>query len=173
MRRRHKTKKLKTPLWQQIVYLLFVAGGPALTIYFGSITSPKASPWYISYMTIFFLGLIGFILVNSFLIKPWKIKMQAQMATLELNYQTKVGHPLETHKMWKNISFKMFLWDGGFLLFVALGIYILFAGAIAWLDKIQFYILIMFASVFFGLIFKAFCYIGNPFKHLPSDEDEE
>ncbi len=171
MKKRHKTKKLKTPLWQQIIYLLLVAGGPAVTVYIAAlIHNPKET--YISYMTCFFLGLVAFICINSFIVKPWKIKMQAQIATLELNYQTKVGCPIETKKMWNNLNFKMFLWEGGFILFVAFGIYFLMTGMVSWIQHIHLYLLIMFASVFFGLTFKAFCYIGNPFKRLPEQEED-
>lgn len=167
--KKHKTKKLKTPLWQQIVYLLLVAGGPAVTIYVAAIIdNPKS--YYISYFTFFLLGLITLILLNSFVIKPWKIKLQAQIATLELNYQTKVGPPIETKKMWNSLNFKIFLWNGGITLFVAFGIYFLLTSIVKWTLDIRVYLLIMFTSVFFGLIFRAFCYLGNPFKKIEEDD---
>ena len=85
-----KGKKLKTPLWQQIIYLLLVAGGPIITIYIAALNhSPSGK--YLSYMTMFLLGSLLLLIINGVIIKPWRLKMQDQIGTLELNYRTKVG----------------------------------------------------------------------------------
>jgi hypothetical protein len=150
---------------------LLIAGGPAITIYVASLIH-NPSPTSISYTTFFFLGLIAFIVLNSILVKPWKIKVQAKMATLELNYQTGVGNAEETKRMWQDLNLKRFLWDGAFILFLAFGLYFLLLGMVTWVQHIKLYLLIMFASVFLGLIFKMLCFtrvLSRNFDNTPPD----
>lgn len=154
-----KQEKLKLSLWQDIIYLLLVLGGPVITIYIASmVNDPK--PKYVAFMTMFFLGIIAWILISKLIINPWKVKINAQIGTLELNYQTKVGSQEETKKMWKGLQLKKFFWDGGSILFFAFVIYYLLIGIESWVDHITLYLLIMFFSVFVGLVFRLCCYIS-------------
>lgn len=158
-----KQNKLRLPIWEQVIYLLLLIGGPVSTIYAAAIVhNPDGK--YISYLTVFVMGLIAFVIINNVLIKPWKVKVKAQIGTLELNYQTKVGSAEDTKQMWKAQNFKMFLWDGGFTLFIAFAIWYLLSGMTSWIEHIGKYLTIMFAFILAALIFRAFCFIGNPFK---------
>lgn len=155
---KNKNLKLKLSWWQELIYLLLVIGGPVITVYIAAMVhDPK--PKYIAFMTMFFLGVVAWVLINKLVIQPWKIKINSQIGTLELNYQTKVGSEKETKAMWKTLQLKKFLWDGGSILFISLVLYYLLIGMKAWMEHISLYLLIMFFSVFLGLIFRLFCYL--------------
>lgn len=166
-----KTKKLHLPLWQEIVYLLLVVGGPLVTIYVAALVY-NPSGKYISYLTVFILGVVALIMINFLIIRPWRIKVQAQLAQLELNYATGVGDAKATKQLWKEIQFKVFLWYALIILFAALAIYFLITGLIGWIQNIELYLRIMLLLILVGVVFKGVCYYGNPFKK-PKDDTEE
>jgi len=161
-----KAKKLKTPAWQNLIYLAFVVFGPLIIVYLEAVHTGKG--WFIATMTLFILGMVAITLINSFLIKPWKTKCLAQMATLELNYQSGVGKPHLTRRMWAWTGFKMFLWDAGTLLFYGVGIWLFCSVITASLKSISIAIMLMLSSVLIGLTFKAFCYLSQ-MKETPEE----
>lgn len=144
--------------------------GPLATIYSAAIIhNPQAK--YISYLTIFFLGTILLIVLNRIIITPWRIKTEAKIATLELNYSTSVGNPDEIKTLWCRLQFQNFLWRGGIIFFATVAIYFLISGLTGWIDKIGLYLKIMFLFILVALLFRAFCYLGNPFKKTENTED--
>lgn len=152
-------KKLHLSWWQEMTYLLLSIGGPLLTIYLAAIIhNPK--PKYIAFMTLFFLGVIAWIAINKLIITPWKIKINSQIATLELNYQTRVGSENETKEMWKGLQLKKFIWDGGSILFFAFVTYYLLVGVAAWIDHLTLYSMIILLCVLVGLLFRLVCFMG-------------
>lgn len=165
-----KGDKLKTPLWQTIIYLALVIGGPILTLYIGALASFSntetitisilngSKPAYIGFLTIFILAIIAMILINNIVVKPWKRKIEVQIATLELNYATGVGEKNATKKMWGNLQLKKYLWDAACILFIAFGVYWLLSKKISWANTtLQLYLIVMFATIFFGSLFRLFC----------------
>lgn len=159
----NKVKKLHLPLWQDLVYLALLIIGPVATIYSAAIIhNPQTK--YISYLTIFFLGTILLIVLHKTIIVPWRIKVQAKIATLELNYSTSVGNEDEIKTLWCRLQFLSFLWRGGVIFFATIAIYFLISGLTGWIDKIGMYLKIMLLFVMVALLFRALCYLGNPFK---------
>lgn len=166
-----KQDKLKTPLWQTLVYLLFVIGGPILTLYIAAIASFSddrlititllngSKPLYIGVLTLYIIGILAIVVINNLVIKPWKRKIETQIATLELNYATEVGNKEATKKMWGELQLKKYLWDSACTLLIAFGAYWLLAKKISWANtSLQLGLLIIFASIFLGTSFRLFCY---------------
>ena len=163
-------KKLGLTWWQELIFMALVIGGPILTIYLAAIIhNPK--PKYIAFMTVFFLGVIAWVAINKLIITPWKVKVNAQIGTLELNYQTKVGSEKETREMWKGLQFKKFLWDGCSMLFFAFIIYYLLVGVAAWIEHLTLYSLIILLTILGGLIFRLICF--STLRHKETTENSE
>lgn len=157
MEKKNKGKKLQLAWWQEVIYMILVIGGPILTIYLAAmIHNPK--PKYVAFMTVFFLGVLAWVIINKLVITPWKVKINSQIGTLELNYQTKVGAEEETKNMWKTLQLKKFIWDGLSMIFFGFVIYYLLIGVAAWVEHITLYSLIIFLCVLVGLIFRFICY---------------
>lgn len=168
--KKKKKRKLKLTWWQDLIYLLLILGGPILTIYLASaIHNPE--PKYISFMTLFFLGVLAWILIKKFIINPWKIKINAQIATLELNYQTLVGDPEATKGMWKSLQLKKFFWDAGTMIFFAFVIYYVVVGIKSWMDHLTLYALIIFLCILLGLLFRLICF--TTIKKTKEEENED
>ena len=158
-----KPSKLRVPIWEQIIYLLLLIGGPLITIYVAAIVHCSNGK-YISYLTVFVLGIIAFVIINNVLIKPWKIKLKSQISTLELNYQTKVGSAEDTKRMWLSLNLKMFLWDAIFIFFLAVGLWYLLSGMVTWVEHIKKYLTIMLLFILVALIFRIVCFIVKSWK---------
>jgi hypothetical protein len=155
-----KLKKLKIPLWQNLVYLALVVFVPLLIVYLEACHTGKG--WFIASMTFFILGLVAISVINALVIKPWRVKCIAKMAQLETNYSTGVGKELETQALWKQTGFRLFLWDAGSLLFTALAVTVAIEAIATKLMAIRGAILIMLLSVILGLLFKGACYLVQP-----------
>ena len=164
-----KQKKLRLSWWEELIYLVLGVGGPILTVYLAAVIhNPR--PKYIAFMTLFFLGILAWIAVNKLIITPWKIKLNAQIATLELNYQTKVGAAEETKDMWKGLQLKKFIWDGCSILFFSFLVYYLLVGVAAWIDHLTLYSLIILLCILLALIFRLICFMSlNKKEDQPSE----
>ena len=78
-----KRDRLKTPLWQTLVYLLLLVGGPIITIYVATICSYSndtmititllngSKAVYVGFLTVFIMGIIALIMINNFMIKEF------------------------------------------------------------------------------------------------------
>ena len=181
-----KRDRLKTPLWQTLVYLLLLVGGPIITIYVATICSYSndtmititllngSKAVYVGFLTVFIMGIIALIMINNFMIKPWKRKLETQIATLELNYNTGVGNKIATKRMWAEVQLKKYAWDAFTTIVIAFGIYWLLAKRLSWTNaSLQLCLIIMFASIFFAVAFKIFCYLALLLKKDAKEEPKE
>ena len=167
----NKKKKLRLSWWQELIYLLLSVGGPIVTIYLAAlIHNPK--PKYIAFMTVFFLGIIAWMLISKLIIGPWKTKIMAQIGTLELNYQTMVGSEEATKNMWKGLQLKLFAWQSLSVIFFGFIIYYILVGVAAWIKYLTLYSLIIFVLVLAGMAFKTFCLVYQHKEKLKEETTE-
>lgn len=91
-------KKLKYPLWFQIVFLLFTVATPVITLVIQGLNSPS-KVFRISF-TMICLVLVAWIFVYKFVIKGVEEKLQKKKAALEHDYEIEVGNAEKCKWIW-------------------------------------------------------------------------
>lgn len=91
-------KKLKLPLWSDIVYLLLTVVAPIIFIVIEAHKVPSVS-FRITF-TVCTATLMTYIMIRKFLINKYMQKLSDQCSMVELNYQTGVGDPDKNKIFW-------------------------------------------------------------------------
>lgn len=91
-------KKLKLPLWSEIVYLLLTVVAPIVFVLVEAYKVP--SDGFRATFTVFCAALIGYIMIRKFVVNKYIEKLSNQCTTIELNYQTGVGDPDKNKTLW-------------------------------------------------------------------------
>lgn len=91
-------KRLKVPLWVDIIYLVLTIGVP-IALILVEVYETDNTGYHITF-SIFCAILLAYILCKKYLLSKYLDKLRAQTATLELNYNTGVGDKYLTKRMW-------------------------------------------------------------------------
>lgn len=91
-------KKLKYPLWFQIVFLLFTVAVPIITLVIQGLNSPS-KVFRISF-TLLCTALISWIFVYKFVIKGIEEKLEKRKVSLEHDYEIDVGNNEKCKWLW-------------------------------------------------------------------------
>lgn len=91
-------KKLKLPLWADIIYLMLTIVAPIIFIVIEAHKVPSAS-FRITF-TVCTTALMAYVMIRKFMIDRQLHKLSDQCAVVELNYQTGVGDPEKNKVLW-------------------------------------------------------------------------
>lgn len=91
-------KKLKLPLWSEIIYLILTVITPIVFILIEAYKVP--SDGFKATFTVFCAAIMSYILIRKFVINKYIDKLSSQCATVELNYQTGVGDAEKNKTLW-------------------------------------------------------------------------
>ena len=91
-------KKLKLPLWSEIIYLMLTVVAPIVFILIEAHKVPSVS--FRVTFTVCTTALMAYIMIRKFIINKWVEKLSNQCAIVELNYQTGVGDPEKNKTVW-------------------------------------------------------------------------
>ena len=91
-------KKLKFPIWFDIFYLILTVGVPIILVLLQAYRTTSAGFQFT--FSVFCTILITYVFVKKYILIKYINKIQAQNATLELNYQTGVGDKYMTRRVW-------------------------------------------------------------------------
>jgi len=93
-----KIKKLKYPLWLNIVFLILTVVVPiGLFIYEGCCS--KSSSFRITFLGVITLVIV-WIFINKFILKNYKIKLLTKQQALEHDYSIDNGNPEKIRYLW-------------------------------------------------------------------------
>lgn len=165
-----RVPKLKLPLWQDIVYLVFVALIPivltAIELFGSSSSLFKWSFASVGSIFITYAVIRRFILVN-------KIKeLKSKCVMLEHDYSIEVGNKRYIEYQWKKYNFYLYLYNAINMLLVVILTYIFISALTTNLIAFRGASTLILASVLVGLIFKVITFAIS-IKSEETDESDE
>lgn len=91
-------KKLKYPLWFQIVFLLFTVAAPIVTLIVQGLNSPNRT-FRITF-TVIGIILVAWIFIRKFVIHGMETKLEQKKAAIEHDYELDIGNPEKCRWLW-------------------------------------------------------------------------
>ena len=91
-------KKLKYPLWFQIVFLLFTVAAPVVTLIVQGLNSPNKS-FRITF-TVIGTILVAWIFIRKFVIRGIESKLEQKKSAIEHDYELDIGNPTKCRWLW-------------------------------------------------------------------------
>lgn len=113
MRKKKKgiqVKKLKYPLWLDIIFTILTVVAPIILIVIQGLTSPSHA-FRFSFTVICSL-LLTWIFINKFVIKPYSDKLVKEKVNLEHDYSIDVGDPKKCKYLWLTNELWLMLFNG-------------------------------------------------------------
>lgn len=91
-------KKLKYPLWFQIISLLLTVAAPIITLIVQGLNSPNKT-FRITF-TIIAIAVIAWVFIYKFVIKGMEHKFEQRKADIEHDYELDIGNPEKCRWLW-------------------------------------------------------------------------
>lgn len=162
-----KVKKLKMPLWQDLVFMAFVAIAP-IVITCLELFHSHSSAFKWTFASIGAL-LITFIVIKKYVLNTKIEKMKEEVFALEHDYSIASGDEKLIEAKWKRYNLILYSYNAVAVLLVLVLAYLfvtaLIDGLIAFKGAMTFILLF----VVIGMVFKALCYTVGTYE----DEEEE
>lgn len=151
-----KVRKLRLPLWQEIVYFILVAGAPAI------ITSIELFQSHSALLKISFIS-IGALLLTLLIVKKFVInnkidKLKDKITMLEHDYSIEVGNENSCRSQWALFNILIFAYNMLCVLFILVLFIILINAIINNLISFRGASLLILLFAFIGMIWKIICY---------------
>lgn len=167
-----RSKELKMPVWQNIIYLACVAVAPIIITCIELFNS-HSTVFQWSFASIG-SALITFLIIKNFVLKKQIEKMKLELHDLEHDYSIEVGNPELCLRRWKKYKFILYCYDAIVILMSMLLCYIFITALSDGLIAFKGAALIILASVLLGTVFKAFTYINyGKIKEETTDETKQ
>lgn len=166
-----KAKKLKQPLWQELVYLALVAIAP-IVITCIELFQSSSSMFKWSFASIGAI-LITYIVIRKFIINEKIKQAKAEILQIEHDYSLNIGDEKLARQKWKHLNLIVYIYNALMVLLSMALIYLfvtaLADGLIAFKGAALFILLFVLA----GMVFKALTYLGAEFEEVEEDTSNE
>lgn len=162
-------RKIKMPLWQNIVYLIFIAVVPIIITCIELFNS-HSTVFQITFSSVGAM-LISIIVIKKFLLSSNIKKLEKEIFALEHDYSIAVGNDKLTIAKWKRCKLVLFIYNA-IIILISIILLTLFVTALSnGLIAFKGAILTILLSVFIGLVFKVICYISSVFEKEQDNEE--
>lgn len=165
-----KAKKLKQPLWQELVYLALVGIAP-IVITCTELFQSHSTFFKWSFASIGAI-LIAYIVIRKFIINEKIKKAKAEILQIEHDYSLNIGDEALAKQKWKHLNLIIYIYNAIMVLLAMALIYLfitaLVDGFIAFRGAALFILLFVLA----GMMFKAFTYLGAEFEEVEEDDSD-
>ena len=166
-----KAKKLKQPLWQELVYLALVAIAP-IVITCIELFQSSSSMFKWSFASIGAI-LITYLVIRKFIINEKIKQAKAEILQIEHDYSLNIGDEKLARQKWKHLNLIVYIYNALMVLLSMALIYLfvtaLADGLIAFKGAVLFILLFVLA----GMVFKALTYLGAEFEEIEEDTSNE
>lgn len=166
-----KAKKLKQPLWQELVYLALVAIAP-IVITCIELFQSSSSMFKWSFASIGAI-LITYLVIRKFIINEKIKQAKAEILQIEHDYSLNIGDEKLARQKWKHLNLIVYIYNALMVLLSMALIYLfvtaLADGLIAFKGAVLFILLFVLA----GMVFKALTYLGAEFEEVEEDTSNE
>ena len=171
MAKKVKARKLKMPLWQDLVYMALVIIAP-IVITCIELFDSHSSAFKWSFASIGSI-LITFIVIKKYILNNQIDKLKKEVFSCEHDYAVGASDDKLTEAKWRKAKLILYAYNAIAVL-LALALFYLFItaivdGLIAFKGAATFILLF----VIFGMIFKAICYASGVYEDEEEDNSDE
>ena len=163
-------RKLKQPLWQELVYLALVMVAP-IVITCIELFQSHSTIFKWSFASVGAI-LITYIVVKKFIINEKIRKAKEEIIQIEHDYSLKIGDDNLARQKWKHLNLVVYIYNAIMVLLWMALIYLFIQALADGLIAFKGAALFILLFVLLGMIFKCFTYIGAEFEDSEEDEDE-
>lgn len=166
-----KAKKIKQPLWQELVYSALVAVAP-IVITCIELFQSHSTFFKWSFASIGAI-LVTYIVIRKFIINDKIKKAKAEILQIEHDYSLNIGNEKLAKQKWKHLNLIIYIYNA-LMVILSMALIYLFVtaladGLIAFKGAVLFILLFVLA----GMIFKAVTYLGAEFEEVEEDASNE
>ena len=166
-----KAKKLKQPLWQELVYLALVMIAP-IVITCIELFQSHSTMFKWSFASIGTI-LITYIVVRKFIINERIRKAKEEIIQIEHDYSLNIGDEKLARQKWKHLNLVLYIYNALMVILWMALIYLFIQALIDGFIAFKGASLFILLFVLIGMIFKAVTYVGAEFEDVKEDSDEE
>lgn len=170
-KRKVKARKLKQPLWQELVYLALVMVAP-IVITCVELFQSHSSAFKWSFASIGAI-LITYIVIRKFIINERIRKAKEEIIQIEHDYSLNIGDEKLARQKWKHLNLVLYIYDALMVILWMALIYLFIQALIDGFIAFKGASLFILLFVLIGMIFKAVTYVGAEFEDVEDDSDEE
>lgn len=170
-KRKVKARKLKQPLWQELVYLALVMVAP-IVITCVELFQSHSSAFKWSFASIGAI-LITYIVIRKFIINERIRKAKEEIIQIEHDYSLNIGDEKLARQKWKHLNLVLYIYNALMVILWMALIYLFIQALIDGFIAFKGASLFILLFVLIGMIFKAVTYVGAEFEDVEEDSDEE
>lgn len=165
-----KAKKLKQPLWQELVYLALVMVAP-IVITCIELFQSSSTIFQWSFASIGAI-LVTYIVIRKFIINERIKRARDEIVQIEHDYSLNIGDDKLAKQKWKHLNLVIYIYNA-IMVLLAMALIYLFVTALAdGLIEFKGAILFILLFVLAGMVFKAITYLGAEFEEVEDTDDE-
>lgn len=170
-KRKVKARKLKQPLWQELVYLALVMVAP-IVITCVELFQSHSSAFKWSFASIGAI-LITYIVIRKFIINERIRKAKEEIIQIEHDYSLNIGDEKLARQKWKHLNLVLYIYNALMVILWMALIYLFIQALIDGFIAFKGASLFILLFVLIGMIFKAVTYVGAEFEEVEDDSGEE
>lgn len=163
-----KAKKLKQPLWQELVYLALVGVAP-IVITCIELFQSHGTMFKWSFASIGAI-LISYIVLRKFIINEKIKKAKVEILQIEHDYSLNIGDESLAKQKWKHLNLIVYIYNAIMVLLAMALVYLFVTALVDGLIAFKGAVLFILLFVLAGMIFKAFTYLGAEFEEVEEDD---
>ena len=164
-----KAKKLKQPLWQELVYLALVGVAP-IVITCIELFQSHSTFFKWSFASIGAI-LITYIIIRKFIINEKIKKAKAEILQIEHDYSLNIGDESLAKQKWKHLNLIVYIYNAIMVLLAMALVYLFVTALVDGLIAFKGAILLIFLFVLAGMIFKIITYLVAEFQDVDEEEN--
>lgn len=169
-KRKVKARKLKQPLWQELVYLAFVMVAP-IVITCVELFQSHSTAFKWSFASIGAI-LISYIVIRKFVINERIRKAKEEIIQIEHDYSLNIGDEKLARQKWKHLNLVLYIYNALMIILWMALIYLFVQALIDGFIAFKGASLFILLFVLIGMIFKATTYLGAEFEDVEDDSNE-
>lgn len=166
-----KAKKLKQPLWQELVYLALVGVAP-IVITCIELFQSHSTIFKWSFASIGAI-LITYIVLRKFIINEKIKKAKAEILQIEHDYSLNIGDEALAKQKWKHLNLVVYIYNAIMVLLVMALVYLFVTALVDGLIAFKGAVLFILLFVLAGMIFRACTYLGAEFEDVEEETSNE
>lgn len=153
-----KVPKLKLPLWQELIYLVFVAVAP-IVITCLELFQSHSTAFKISFASVGAV-LITYSTIKKYVLANYINKLKQKIVLLEHDYSTANGNPSYIKQQWKTYNCIIYLLQVTQVALVMIVAYMFIMALVGQLIAFKGAATLIVSSIVIAMIFKAICYLS-------------
>lgn len=166
-----KVKKIKMPLWQDIVYMALIAVAP-IVITCLELFQSHSSTFKWSFASIGAI-LTTFIIIKKYLLNKQIDNLEKEVFELEHDYSVANGDEKLIEAKWRRCKMILYAYNAIVVLLSLILVYLFVNALVDGLIAFKGAITLILIFVFSAMIFKAICYYGGVYEDEQEDNNSE